>query len=322
MSERADSTADRVADELYALPPGEFIAARDERVRAARESGDRELATALGRLRRPTTSAWAVNLLARDQPDLLDQLGTLGGELREAQRELRGPALRELAAERQRVVAALVQTARRLAARAGHPASAGTAYEVEQTLHAALADPAVAREVCAGRLVHPAAPGGFGVDTGGGALGDEPADRSRPSRASRSEPAAPADLATGRGRGRGTGTGTGADGEPERERLAGERRRAEHERLQAAHDAARADHEAAEAELQAAEQRLTGITATRDEAAARIESLQEQLRAAQQDLRDASGKIRDAQRRRDVAARMHGGTADRLARLATRLTPP
>jgi hypothetical protein len=296
---------------LYALPPEQFIPERDERVRAARAAGDRELATALAGLRKPTTSAWVVNLLARDQGELLDQLLALGDELRVAQRELQGAALRELAAQRQRVVAALVQTARRLAAANGHPVSAGAGFEVEQTLHAALADPDVARQVCSGRLVHTVAPGqfapgGFGVDVAATA---RPEPRPAAERPARRKARAESDEAAG----------TVDELQQARERRAEERRRAERERLQEEHEAARADDEAAEAELRDAEQRLTAAEAVRDEAAARIESLQQQLQAAQQDLHEATTEVKEARRRRDVAARIRGGTADRLTRLAERL---
>jgi hypothetical protein len=165
-------TLDELADELYALPPDQFVAARDERARAARATGDRSLASQLAGLRRPTTSAWVLNLLVRDQPELVDELLELGGELRRAQRELRGPELRELAGQRQRVVAALVRAARQQAALVGSPVSTETGYEVEQTLHAALADPDVAQQVRTGRLVKPIQVTGFEGEPTGPAAGD------------------------------------------------------------------------------------------------------------------------------------------------------
>jgi hypothetical protein len=324
MAGSVESTADEVAEELYALPPELFVAARDEQVRKAREAGDRDLATALGRLRRPTTSAWVVNLLVRDQPDLLDQLLSLGDELRAAQRELRGPALRDLAARRQRVISALVQVARRLAAGAGHPVSAATGFDVEQTLHAALADPDVARAVCGRRLVHPAAPTGFGDDApapptaAAAATGSARASR-EPARSTAAAPPGKRAPAGGGSGGEQRGTSPDTDREEARERRAEERRRAERERLQVEHDSASVDQETAAAELGDADQRLAAAEAARDGAAARIQSLQEQLQAAQRDLHDASGAIREARRRRDVAARVHAGTAERLARLTDRL---
>ncbi|WP_432171865.1 hypothetical protein [Streptomyces sp. 1222.5] len=56
---------DAVADELYALAPSVFTAARDESAQAARAAGDRKLAEEIRRLRRPTLSAWASNLPGR-----------------------------------------------------------------------------------------------------------------------------------------------------------------------------------------------------------------------------------------------------------------
>ena len=71
------SELDDVADDLYAGPPGEFIARRTAAAKAARSDGDRELAAAIGELRKPTVSAWLVNLLVRDDPDLAGRLTQL-----------------------------------------------------------------------------------------------------------------------------------------------------------------------------------------------------------------------------------------------------
>jgi hypothetical protein len=153
-----------IADRLYAAPPETFVAERDTAVADAREAGDRELATAIGKLRKPTVAAWLVNLLALRRPDLVADLAELAGQLRAAQRDLRGDELRELSAQRRAVVSALVQQARAVAvteqpelARAKLPLA-----EVESTLTAALADEDVAAQVRSGRLVRTLAYAGFG----------------------------------------------------------------------------------------------------------------------------------------------------------------
>ncbi|MFE2631832.1 hypothetical protein ACFXDP_28475, partial [Streptomyces sp. NPDC059374] len=64
-AEREPVDLDAVADELYGLRPEQFTAARNERVAAARSAGNRKLADAIGRLRRPSLSAWASNTLVR-----------------------------------------------------------------------------------------------------------------------------------------------------------------------------------------------------------------------------------------------------------------
>jgi hypothetical protein len=153
---------DRITDRLYALPPTEFIAARDAEAQAARDAGDRDTAAAIGKLRRPTVGAWMVNLLARQRPDLVDELFALGADMRAAQRELRGPELRELTAKRRAAVGGLVRAAVALAEAAGAKASTLPVGEVETTLTAALADAEIADVVRAGRLLKAGTYDGFG----------------------------------------------------------------------------------------------------------------------------------------------------------------
>ncbi|MCK0089898.1 hypothetical protein HCA61_07725 [Rhodococcus sp. HNM0563] len=162
-------TLDSVADSLYGLDPGEFIAARTEYVAQARESGDRELTAAIGRLRKPTVAAWLVNLLARERPDELGVLLDLGDALRTAQRTLSGQDLRTLSTQRRQVISALERDAAELASERGRTASDSALREVAQTLNAALADPAVAERVRAGRLDAIVEPSGIGAlgDLGG-----------------------------------------------------------------------------------------------------------------------------------------------------------
>jgi hypothetical protein len=150
---------DELTDRLYALPPADFVAARDEAVKAARAAGDRSGAATIAKLRRPTVAAWLVNLLALGRADQLGELFALGAELRAAQHDLRGPALRELASRRRAAVAALVSEA---AAMAGVPRSTLPVAEVEATLVAALADEELADVVRAGRLLKSGRYDGFG----------------------------------------------------------------------------------------------------------------------------------------------------------------
>ncbi|WP_433757435.1 hypothetical protein [Nocardia sp. CA-135398] len=159
---------EEVAADLYGLDPGEFVAARAARVAEAKDAGDKELAAAVGKLRKPTVVAWTVNLLARAAPDDVDALLQLGSALRTAQRELSGEQLRALTTQRQQVVNALAKRAGALAADRGHPVTEAVLREVGQTLTAALADDAVAEQVRSGTLVSAASYAGFGP--GGAAL--------------------------------------------------------------------------------------------------------------------------------------------------------
>ena len=137
------SELDEVVDDLYSGPPSEFIARRSAAVKAARADKDRELADAIGELRKPTVSAWLVNLLVRDDADLATQIVALGEGLRDAEKSLDGPALRELSTQRRQLVRSLVARARKLAQPTGEKGDA-VVQELDATLTAALADPAVA----------------------------------------------------------------------------------------------------------------------------------------------------------------------------------
>ena len=149
------------ADELYGLLPEEFTAARTAAVKTARDAGDRALATSLQSLRRPTVSAWSVNLLARQRRELVDQVVALGGSLREAQAMLRGEALRDLTKQRRQLVAAVTQEVRSLAAAEGQKLSDAAVRQVEETLQAAMADPTAAEAVRSGLLAQPLASTGL-----------------------------------------------------------------------------------------------------------------------------------------------------------------
>lgn len=155
-------TLEEVAGELYGIAPGGFVAARDEWVKRARDEGDRKLASAIGKLRRPTVAAWAVNLLAREATDEVDALLRLGDALRDAQRKLSAEKLRTLTTQRQQVVNALTRRAAQLAADHDQPLSEAVQREVGQTLHTALADPEVADQVRTGTLTTATSYEGFG----------------------------------------------------------------------------------------------------------------------------------------------------------------
>lgn len=149
------------AEELYGLRPEEFTAARTAAATAARDSGDRVLAKAIQALRRPVVAAWSVNLLVRERRELVDQVVELGESLRQAQAMLRGEALRELTRQRRQLVAAVTQEVRSLAAAEGQKLSDAAVRQVEETLQAAMADPAAADAVRSGLLAQPLASTGL-----------------------------------------------------------------------------------------------------------------------------------------------------------------
>ena len=166
-----------VAGELYAAAPEDFVALRSARAAEAKKAKDRELAAGITALRRPTRSAWLVNLLAREGAAELGELLDLGEALAQAQREAAGAELRRLSAQRHAAVDALVRQATTIGGAHGHQASEATRQEVGQILTAALADPDLAAVARAGQVTQAVAYGGFGPDL---VLGSGPGGSPRP----------------------------------------------------------------------------------------------------------------------------------------------
>ncbi len=141
-----------VADELYALPVGEFTAARNARAKQARAQ-DATLAKAIGVLPRPSLAAWVINVLVRDEPEHVERVLALGDELRQAQQLLDARQLRELGGQRRKLTAAVTRQARDNARERGVEVTEAVATQVEQTLHAAMIDEYAARAVRTALLI-------------------------------------------------------------------------------------------------------------------------------------------------------------------------
>lgn len=147
-------------EELYGLDPAAFLDRRNELAAAAKESGDKEAAGQIAALRKPTQSAHALNMLVRSDPAQAEALVELSAEFRTAERSLDGAALRELTKQRRKLIDDLARQAfRAISARSP---SSGLRDEVVSTLNAALADPGVAEQLCAGTLLRAARWDGFG----------------------------------------------------------------------------------------------------------------------------------------------------------------
>jgi hypothetical protein len=255
------------ANELYALPPDDFIGRRQQLVAEAREARDRQLATEIGRLRRPTRSAWLINLLARQEPEAVSTLLELGGALQDAQQRMAGDELRQLSAERRKTVDALARRAVELGSEHGYTVPEGAKQEVGQTLQTALGDPEIADLLRAGRLIQAVTYGGFGPTDLASALG-----ASLPAKAP-SQPAKPAP------------TEPAPTLDPKQRREAEKAAKEAREQATASRTAA----ESAEAEAEAATQRA-------DELADQVESLRSQLRQAEGAEREAREAARAARK--------------------------
>jgi hypothetical protein len=141
-----------VADRLYAEPLSTFTAARDA---AAKETAasDKELAVQVKSLKKPSVSAWAVNLLVRREADQIDQVLALGEQLRAAAESMAGEELRALTRQRRQLTNALAGTARDLAREQDVRLTASVVDQVEGMLTAAMLDPVAAQVVRSGLVL-------------------------------------------------------------------------------------------------------------------------------------------------------------------------
>ncbi len=289
-----------MADELYGLPRDEFTKARDERAKRAKSEGERDLAAAIGRLRRPTVAAWLVNQLARQQPERLVELAELGEAMRGAHANLDGAELRRLSGRRRELIAELTGLTREL----GEPVSESVGRELEDTFAAALTTPEAARALARGRLASPkeladadkaADPGAvtWPSATPGATPAPKPAAAPRPAERPKEPPAArPATPSS---------TLLRARAELDRTESAVADAEDRHAAAQRAHDDAAAEETAAHQKV--ADLRAELVAAERAERDARLRA-----RTARRDREDTDRALREALRRRAVAQ-------DRLAAL-------
>jgi chromosome segregation ATPase len=267
---------DEVAHELYGISPDEFIERRTERVGQARRAGDRTLAKQIGQLRRPTRTAWMVNLLARNNTTEIEQLLDLGRALQEAQQRSAGDDLRQLSKQRRAAVDTLTKLATDLASSTGYVPTETTTQEVSQTLSAALGDAEVAESVRQGRLTQAASYGGFGpvgTDSSTDLLAAMAASVSSTRNQTDQDQVAPAASAERAAK---------ADrGQLETQRQLDEATRSWEEAVRAASDAAEAADRA---------------TTLAEDLADKIEELRAQLRQAESEERDARAEARAARK--------------------------
>ena len=273
-------------DELYAKPPDEFVAARNDLSRSLKASGDKEAAAEVAALRRPSVVAWAINQAARAQPQAVKDLLSAGTALRRAHGRLVAgkvdrEALRTAAEDERAAVTTLAAATAEAAQAARRPLGPNGMDRVRETLHAALLDDDVRAALEAGRLEREASASGTGV------AGRMPA----------SEPdAAPPPRARTERR------GATAERRQEREAAEGaardatrELRGAERENELRSRRTELAEHavETARAALAAAEEELDAARAARDEGQRELRRAKGAAAAAQARVDEAQTRLRE-----------------------------
>lgn len=293
-----------VAEELYALAPGEFTAARNQRAKEAKAAGDPDLAKEIGRLPKPSAAAWAVNLLARQRTEVLRQVVDLGEAFRTAQDDLDRDTLKELSRQRQDLIRSVAAAAGALAEDNGQRLPAAATVEVEHTLQAAMADPDAAAAVLTGRLVRTLS-----------STGVEPVDLS--------------DAVAGPGVSPSASRTEESGGEAAEAPLRGAERRSratEDRRLEEARQRAKdAEERAAQAseELESLESDLDALRVRRTELRAALAEARQRVAELEHDIDTVESEADDLERGRPAANRAVTETAraarvalDRLQRLA------
>lgn len=298
---------------LLRAAPADFVRERTARQRAVRK-GDRGLAAAIGRLRKPAPAAWIVDLLADD--GALDDAVGLGPALRQAQADADPQEIATLRKQRSRLVQALAATGAERAEAAGHPATPAVLELVRATIEAGMADPHAGAAIRSGLLLRPLESVGFeDVDlTDALAVPDAVPDAWSGSDAPpipitagrrgarRTVGGGPADTAPGSDTGAAdtdTDTDTGTDErtpEPEPRDPAAARRAA-----RAAETAARQASRDADAALDDAESALDDVEDRRADLGHRREDLERRLRDLDREQADLDAEAERLRRARDDA---------------------
>ncbi|TQN41988.1 hypothetical protein FHU33_1377 [Blastococcus colisei] len=303
-----------MADELYAVPPEEFIELRKARQDEAKADGDKALAKEIGALPKPSAAAWACNLLVREQRAETEGLVELGDLLREAQENLAGEQLRALDVQRRQLLTALTRQARSLANGEGHPVSTSVATQIEETLRAAMSDPEAGRALLTGRLTSPMNYSGMGTTVA------KPDLRLvHPARPEPTAKPAKAPAATKKPAGESAADRRAREQE-ERRRAAEAKRQRELAAAQETADAAAAAAEEAESALEEHRRATEELTARREELQARVEELADQLAEAEREAAEAATALKREERRLVAAEREAAEAAEARDHAIARVT--
>ncbi|HET7902860.1 MAG TPA: hypothetical protein VFL59_16865, partial [Candidatus Nanopelagicales bacterium] len=228
-------------------------------VETARDAGDRAAATALGKLRKPTVTAYLANRLVRMAPDVVAGVLAVGPAMREATVSGDADGLRDLGRHRAALLSDLGARARAIAEEDGVRMTATHQRELEATFTAAAADEQAAATLLTARITGPLESASMGFD-----LGVVPPER--PAGGAASAPARPTESVSAAER----------EAQAERERMVVE-----------------AEQALAEARLQDADAEVALATAQDafDAALAAESEAAEALRAAKQALSDARADL-------------------------------
>jgi hypothetical protein len=281
--------------ELYATPPPEFVAARNDLVKGLRRDKRRDDATALAALRRPGWDDWALNAVAGSDPEVVAGFAAAAADVREAQAAAiegrDGPDIRTALKELRDHSAQLVRLAEGALGGAGRQPGAG---EINTRLSQVATNDVAVAQLLSGIL-------GSG-DTAPKDLfgGLEPA--AEPARRTTTKRLAKPTSSKGQAASGSESPGASATpAEPEVDAAAERAARAERERRQAVLADANREHGAAvkarrrvEAEVDRAAAGVDKARAALEQAEAALDAAQAELEAAVTATDAAAGRVEEA----------------------------
>lgn len=165
------------------MPLEDFVAERKQLAKELRAGGEREAAAEVAKLPKPTPPAWALNRLAREDPDAVAEWLDAAEALRDASANP-GAGLREAMAEHRDATRRLLATARERTRPGGRPLSEPMLERVRELLQAATADPDQAEALRRGTIVEAAEPSALPATSEGGEAAERGSARAATPRAS------------------------------------------------------------------------------------------------------------------------------------------
>lgn len=170
MAAKKRTPLDAEIGSLYALPLAEFTPARNALAARLRKEGDREASERVKGLAKPSVSAWAVNVLFRDEQDQMKALLAAGDRARRALAEAlthgAAESLRGALQDERELRDALRRRAAALLAKEGSAPSRAIADRITVNLESLALSPAAAEAAERGWLDRDLDPPGFEVLAG------------------------------------------------------------------------------------------------------------------------------------------------------------
>ena len=143
----------RALDTLYSTPLDQFVPVRRELAAALRGSGDASASQVVAAAAKPPRTVWALNQVARRDPQVLRALFAARHAAEESQNVGEARQIRDTARDYRERIADVVRAVRDILAGDGAELTAAQARRIGETLQAAAAQDSTARsELVAGRL--------------------------------------------------------------------------------------------------------------------------------------------------------------------------